>query len=99
VLRVKTFEELFDCAELVAKQPKPQGPGLVIVTNAGGPGVMAADALAEYGFNPVALSAETLKKLDEILPPYWSKRNPIDMLGEATPELYRKVVEPGFPVN
>jgi len=93
VLRVKTFEELFDCAELVAKQPKPQGSGLVIVTNAGGPGVMAADALAEYGFNPVALSAETLKKLDEILPPYWSKRNPIDMLGEATPELYRKVVE------
>jgi len=93
VLRVKTFEELFDCAELVAKQPKPQGPGLVIVTNAGGPGVMAADALAEYGFNPVVLSAETLKKLDEILPPYWSKRNPIDMLGEATPELYRKVVE------
>lgn len=93
VLRVKTFEELFDCAELVAKQPKPQGSGLVIVTNAGGPGVMAADALAEYGFNPVALSAETFKKLDEILPPYWSKRNPIDMLGEATPELYRKVVE------
>jgi acetyltransferase len=93
VLRVKTFEELFDCAELVAKQPKPQGPGLVIVTNAGGPGVMAADALAEYGIHPVALSAETLKKLDEILPPYWSKRNPIDMLGEATPELYRQVVE------
>ena len=93
VLRVKTFEELFDCAELVAKQPKPQGPGLVIITNAGGPGVMAADTLSEYGYEPVALSAETLKKLDEILPPYWSKRNPIDMLGEATPELYRKVVE------
>ena len=93
VLRVKNFEELFDCAELVAKQPKPQGPGLVIVTNAGGPGVMAADTLAEYGYEPVALSAETLEKLNEILPPYWSKRNPIDMLGEATPELYRKVVE------
>ncbi|MEE4263778.1 MAG: bifunctional acetate--CoA ligase family protein/GNAT family N-acetyltransferase [Desulfobacteraceae bacterium] len=93
VLRVKTFEELFDCAELVAKQPKPRGPGLVIVTNAGGPGVMAADTLAEYGYGPVALSAETLKKLNEILPPYWSRRNPIDMLGEATPELYRKVVE------
>jgi len=93
VLRVKTFEELFDCAELVAKQPKPRGPGLVIVTNAGGPGVMAADTLAEYGYGPVALSAETLKKLNEILPSYWSKRNPIDMLGEATPELYRKVVE------
>ena len=93
VLRVKTFEELFDCAELVAKQPKPRGPGLVIITNAGGPGVMAADTLSEYGYEPIALSAETLKKLDEILPPYWSKRNPIDMLGEATPDLYRKVVE------
>ena len=93
VLRVKTFEELFDCAELVAKQPKPRGPGLVIITNAGGPGVMAADTLSEYGYEPVALSTETLEKLDEILPPYWSKRNPIDMLGEATPQLYRKVVE------
>ncbi|MBE9529830.1 MAG: CoA-binding protein, partial [Proteobacteria bacterium] len=96
VLRVKTFEELFDCAELVAKQPKPQGPGLVIITNAGGPGVMAADALAEYGYEPVSLSKETLEKLDAILPSYWSKRNPIDMLGEATPELYRKVVKIGL---
>jgi acetyltransferase len=93
ILRVKTFEELFDCAELLAKQPKPAGPGLAIITNAGGPGVMAADALADYGYEPASLSAETLHKLDEILPPYWSKRNPIDMLGEAKPELYRQVVE------
>jgi acetyltransferase len=93
ILRVKTFEELFDCAELLAKQPKPAGPGLAIITNAGGPGVMAADALADYGYEPVSLSTETLQKLDEILPPYWSKRNPIDMLGEAKPALYRQVVE------
>ncbi|MGD9373302.1 MAG: CoA-binding protein, partial [Desulfobacterales bacterium] len=93
ILRVKTFEELFDCAELLAKQPKPAGPGLAIITNAGGPGVMAADALADYGYEPASLSAETLHKLDEILPPYWSKRNPIDMLGEAKPELYHQVVE------
>jgi acetyltransferase len=93
ILRVKTFEELFDCAELLAKQPKPAGSGLAIITNAGGPGVMAADGLADYGYEPASLSAETFQKLDEILPPYWSKRNPIDMLGEAKPELYRKVVE------
>jgi acetyltransferase len=93
ILRVKTFEELFDCAELLAKQPKPAGPGLAIITNAGGPGVMAADALADYGYEPVSLSTEILKKLDEVLPPFWSKRNPIDMLGEAKPELYRQVVE------
>ena len=93
ILRVKTFEELFDCAELLAKQPKPAGPGLAIITNAGGPGVMATDALSDFGYEPVSLSAETFQKLDEILPPYWSKRNPIDMLGEAKPELYRNVVE------
>jgi len=93
ILRVKTFEELFDCAELLSKQPKPAGPGLAIITNAGGPGVMAADALADYGQEPVSLSAETLQELDEFLPPYWSKRNPIDMLGEADPEMYRQVVE------
>ena len=83
ILRVKTFEELFDCAELLAKQPKPAGPGLAIITNAGGPGVMAADALSDFGYEPVSLSAESFQKLDQILPPYWSKRNPIDMLGEA----------------
>ncbi len=93
ILRVKTFEELFDCAELLAKQPKPAGPGLAIITNAGGPGVMAADTLSDFGYEPVSLSTETFQKLDEILPPYWSKRNPIDMLGEAKPALYRKVVE------
>ncbi len=93
ILRVKTFEELFDCAELLAKQPKPAGPGLAIITNAGGLGVMAADALADYGYEPVSLSTEILQKLDEVLPPFWSKRNPIDMLGEAKPELYRQVVE------
>ena len=93
ILRVKTFEELFDCAELLAKQPKPAGHGLVIVSNAGGPAVMAADALSDYGCDPVTLSAETVKNLTEIMPPYWSRRNPIDMLGEATPELYRRVCE------
>ncbi|MBW2428958.1 MAG: CoA-binding protein, partial [Deltaproteobacteria bacterium] len=93
ILRVKTFEELFDCAELLAKQPKPKGPSLAIITNAGGPGVMAADALSDYGYEPVSLGQETLDKLNEILPPFWSKRNPIDMLGDAAPELFRKVVE------
>lgn len=93
ILRVKTFEELFDCAELLAKQPKPTKPGLAIITNAGGPGVMAADALSDYGVEPVQLSPETINKLDEILPPYWSKRNPIDMLGDATLVIFRKVVD------
>ena len=92
ILRVKTFEELFDCAEMLSKQPRPVGPGLVVITNAGGLGVIAMDTLADYGFEPVELSLETIQQLDAVLPPFWSRRNPVDMLGEATPETYRKVV-------
>lgn len=93
IVRVKTFEELFDCEELLAKQPRPTGPGLAIITNAGGPGVMAADALSDYGLQPVSLGPETIQKLDETLPPYWSHGNPVDILGDASPERYRKVAE------
>ncbi|MBW2088782.1 MAG: bifunctional acetate--CoA ligase family protein/GNAT family N-acetyltransferase [Deltaproteobacteria bacterium] len=93
IVRVKSFEELFDCAELLAKQPRPLGPGLAIITNAGGPGVMAADALFDCGVDPVALRPETIQKLDEFLPPYWSRTNPIDILGDATPERYQRVVD------
>jgi acetyltransferase len=93
ILRVKTFEELFDCAELLAKQPKPRGPALAIITNAGGPAVMAADTLSDYGHEPATLSEQTLKALNEILPPFWSKRNPIDMLGDASSQLFRQVVK------
>jgi acetyltransferase len=92
ILRVRTFEELFDCAELLAKQPKIIGPGLAIVTNSGGPGVMAADALSDYGLEPVTLSQETLAKLDAVLPPHWSRSNPIDILGDAAVDEYRKAV-------
>ncbi|SFM64154.1 bifunctional acetate--CoA ligase family protein/GNAT family N-acetyltransferase [Thermodesulforhabdus norvegica] len=88
VLRVRTIGELFDCAELLGKQPRPRGSGLAIITNAGGPGVMAADALADMGFEPVRLEPETLQKLNEILPPQWSHNNPIDILGDASPERY-----------
>ena len=93
IVRVDTIEELFDCAELMAKQPRPAGPGLAIITNAGGPGVMAADALAFHGMEPAVLSPDTLNKLNEILPPFWSHSNPIDILGDATAERYSQVVE------
>ncbi len=92
IVRVKTFEELFDCAELLAKQPRPAGSGLAIVTNAGGPGVMAADALFDYGLQPASLRPETIARLDPVLSSYWSRSNPIDMIGEATAEEYRQVV-------
>ena len=93
IVRVDTIEALFDCAELVAKQPVPKGSGVAVITNAGGPGVMAADALAKFGLEPVSLRSETKKELDEFLPSFWSKGNPIDILGDATPERYRRAVE------
>jgi acetyltransferase len=93
IVRVKTFEELFDCSELLAKQPQPAGTGLAIITNAGGPGVMAVDMLQDYGQAPAVLSSETLQKLGQVLPAYWSRSNPVDILGNATPERYLKAVD------
>ena len=93
IVRVKTFEELFDCSELLAKQPPPAGTSLAIITNAGGPGVMAVDMLQDYGQAPAVLSAETLQKLGQILPVYWSRSNPVDIMGDASPERYLKTVD------
>ena len=93
IVRVHTIEALFNAAELAAKQPVPKGAGLAVVTNGGGPGVMAADALSSLGLAPVSLGPETIHKLDTFLPPFWSRGNPIDILGDATPERYGRVVE------
>ena len=90
VIRVKTLGELFDCAEALAKQGRPRGPRLAIVTNAGGPGVMTADALHEWDRTPAELSADTLAALDALLPPAWSHGNPVDILGDAPAERYRE---------
>ena len=88
ILRVNDFEELFDCAEFLAKQQRPKGGRLAIVSNAGGPGVMAVDALERHGVEPALLSRETLSKLDAILPQGWSRQNPVDILGDTSPEQY-----------
>ena len=93
IVRVDTIEELFDCAELMAKQPRPAGPRLAILTNGGGPGVMAADTLARYGREPAPLDAETLQALDGLLPPFWSRGNPIDILGDASAERFGGALE------
>jgi len=93
IVRIKTFEELFDCVELLAKGPRPKKPGLAIVTNAGSPGVMAVDALADHGVDPALLAPETIQKLDEVLPSGWSHTNPVDILGDASPERYEKAVD------
>ena len=93
VLRVNSMSELFDIAEVLGKQPRPRGPRLAIVTNAGGAGVLATDALLANGGELAPLSAQTLASLDAELPPHWSRGNPVDLLDEATPERYAKAVE------
>lgn len=93
VVRVDTIEELFDCAELMAKQPRPKGHRLAILTNGGGPGVMAADTLSRFGREPAPLAPETIQALDAFLPPFWSRSNPIDILGDASAERYCRALE------
>ncbi len=83
VARVFEIRDIFDCAELVARHKPPTGPRLGIVTNAGGPGVMATDALIACGGELAELAPETIAALDEALPPMWSRGNPIDILGDA----------------
>lgn len=83
VLRVDTIEELFDMAEVLAKQPLPAGPRLAIVTNAGGPGALATDALVLGGGSVAELSQTTLDALNAALPAHWSHHNPVDVLGDA----------------
>jgi acetyltransferase len=92
VLRVQTIDDLFNMAEVLARQPRPKGPRLAIVTNAGGPGVLAADAVAPNG-ELAQLTPETISALNAVLSPHWSHNNPIDVLGDATPEAYTKAVE------
>ncbi len=92
VLRVDSIGELFDIAELLGKQPRPAGPRLAIVTNGGGPGVLATDALIECGGKLAELSSQSFDALNKLLPPHWSRGNPVDILGDASPETYEKAV-------
>ena len=93
MVRVNQAEEMFDCAELLARHRTPEGPRLAIITNAGGPGIMATDELLERHGELAVLSSETLKALDSTLPPHWSHRNPVDMLGDARPERFAQTLE------
>jgi acetyltransferase len=93
VLCVEKIEDLFYTAEILSKQPRPRGKKLAIVTNAGGPGVLATDLLIQEGGELAPLSEQTLDKFNQFLSPHWSHSNPIDILGDATPELYLKAVQ------
>ena len=93
VLRVERISDLFYMAEVLAKQPRPKGNRLTIITNAGGPGVLATDALIGFGGELAEVSETTISELNKILPSAWSHSNPVDVLGDATPELYAKTLE------
>jgi acetyltransferase len=93
VLRVDEISELFAMAEVLGKQPRPRGPRLTIITNAGGPGVLATDALINGGGELAEISGGTMEELNAILPAPWSHGNPVDVLGDADPERYAKTLE------
>jgi len=93
VLRVHHIADLFYMAEVLGRQPRPKGPRLTILTNAGGPAVLATDALVANGGELADLSPESLRRLDEFLPEHWSHNNPIDVLGDADAERYARALE------
>lgn len=86
--RVTEMEDIFDIAELLSRGRRPKGANLAIVSNAGGPGVMALDTLLEHGGAPARLGEDTIARLDEHLPPSWSHGNPVDVLGDAPAERF-----------
>jgi acetyltransferase len=93
VLRVQNLADLFYMAEVLSKQPRPRGPRLTIVTNAGGPGVLATDSLMATGGELTVLSPESVHELDGFLSPHWSHGNPVDVLADADAERFVKAVE------
>jgi acetyltransferase len=93
VLRVDEIADIFDVLEVLAKQPRPSGNRLTIVTNAGGPGVLATDALITGGGEVSEISPATMEELNGFLPAAWSHNNPIDIIGDAAPGLYAKTLE------
>ena len=91
VLRVETIGQLFAAAKaLSSTHYRGASERLVIVTNGGGPGVMAADRATDQGIELSTLSQETMDALDAVLPSVWSHGNPVDIIGDAPPERYRR---------
>jgi acetyl coenzyme A synthetase (ADP forming)-like protein len=90
IIRTDTFEELFDVANLLAHQPVPGGSRVAILTNAGGPGILAADACEAHGLELPMLADETIAELRSFLPPTASVANPVDMIASASPEHFLK---------
>ena len=93
VLRVQNISDLFYMADVLSKQARPKGPRLTIITNAGGPAVLATDALIALNGELAPLTEKTLTALDEFLPTHWSHGNPVDILGDAEADRYAKAID------
>jgi len=93
IVRVEGIDDLFSAAQVLGTQPLPKGSRLAIITNAGGAGVIATDALIARGGKLAKLSSKTMEVLDKVLPPFWSKGNPIDVVGDAKADYYKAAVE------
>ena len=93
VVRVNEIADLFNAAEVLGTQPLPKGNNVAIITNAGGPGVMATDALIGFGGQLAKISQKTIDSLNAVLPPFWSHGNPIDVLGDAKADRYKAAMD------
>jgi acetyl coenzyme A synthetase (ADP forming)-like protein len=93
VIRVESVGELFDCAEAFIDPTLPNGRGTAIVTNAGGPGIMATDACIRYGLKIVRFQDYTIKSLRFQMPPTGSIKNPVDVIGDAKHDRYRAALD------
>lgn len=93
LLRVYDLDELFEAAEILARVPQISGERLMILTNGGGAGVLAADRVADFHGELAPLGAATRAALDKVLPATWSKGNPVDIIGDADPERYAEALE------
>src|SRR5579884_3038018 len=93
VLRVNSISDMFSMTEVLATQPRPRGPKLLIVTNAGGPGVLATDALLTAGGELATLAPPTIDVLNAFLPTHWSHNNPVDIIGDADGTRYVNTIE------
>ena len=93
IVRVSEIADLFNSAEVLGTQPLPKGNRLAIITNAGGPGVMATDSLIAQGGKLAKLNQKTMDSLNPVLPPFWSHGNPIDVLGDAKSPRYKAALD------
>ena len=92
VLRARTLEQLLDWARALSLLPRPRGENVLIITGAGGSGVLLSDACTDYGLELMTMPADLAAAFDELIPPFGASGNPIDMTGGEPPETYRRAI-------